>query len=156
MSAARVMELARARGLTLGTAESCTGGLVAAALVDVPGASKAFEGAVVAYSNRIKVERLHVPTALIEAHGAVSGEVAEAMAAGAVATLGVDVAVATTGIAGPGGGSAAKPVGTVWVAAHFRGETRSERFAFTGLDRAGVREATVEAALALVERVLQA
>jgi nicotinamide-nucleotide amidase len=102
-------------GLTLGTAESCTGGGIGKWITDVPGSSAYFLGGVVAYSNEVKIKLLGVPTETLETHGAVSRETAAAMAEGALEALGCDVAVSTTGVAGPGGGSAEKPVGTVFV-----------------------------------------
>ena len=108
-----VLALARARGLTIATAESCTGGLVAARLTRVPGSSESFLGGVVAYANAVKTAELDVPEALLDEHGAVSAEVAEAMAEGARRRLGADLAVAVTGVAGPGGGTEEKPVGLV-------------------------------------------
>ena len=108
-----VLSLAGARGLRLATAESCTGGLVAARLTGVPGSSASFVGGVVAYADDVKRSELEVPTGLIEEHGAVSAEVAASMADGARRRLGADVAVAVTGVAGPGGGTAEKPVGRV-------------------------------------------
>jgi nicotinamide-nucleotide amidase len=110
-----VLSLATAQGLTLGTAESCTGGMVAARLTDVPGSSASFVGGVVAYSDDVKRSELGVPEELLAAHGAVSAEVAAAMAEGARKRLGADVAVAVTGIAGPGGGTPEKPVGRVHI-----------------------------------------
>lgn len=107
---------ARAAGVTLATAESCTGGMVGALLTAIPGSSDAYVGGAVAYANTLKIGVLGVPAALIEAHGAVSAEVAEAMAAGARERFGADYAVSVTGIAGPGGGGPDKPVGTVWFA----------------------------------------
>ncbi|MBR5892050.1 MAG: CinA family protein [Bacteroidaceae bacterium] len=109
---ARLREL----GLTLSTAESCTGGTVAAAVTSVPGSSAVFKGAVVAYSNDVKHAALGVPLEVIEKNGAVSSAVVEAMVTGARLLTGSDCAVATSGIAGPGGATAGKPVGTVWVA----------------------------------------
>jgi nicotinamide-nucleotide amidase len=108
-----VLDLLRERGWTGATAESCTGGMVAAALTDIAGSSEAFAGGVVAYSNRLKQDLLGVPEDVLERHGAVSAEAAAAMAAGARARLGADAAVAVTGIAGPGGGTEEKPVGLV-------------------------------------------
>ena len=110
-----VLELCRERGLTLATAESCTGGLVAARLTSVPGSSDVFLGGVVSYANEVKTAALGVPEDVLAAHGAVSAETAAAMAEGARRRLDADVAVAVTGIAGPGGGSDEKPVGLVYV-----------------------------------------
>ncbi|VAW17559.1 Nicotinamide-nucleotide amidase [hydrothermal vent metagenome] len=115
--AARALQAARDRGVKVVTAESCTGGLVIAALTETPGASDVVDRGFVTYSNAAKSEMIGVPTALIDRHGAVSAEVAGAMASGALAASGADIAVAITGIAGPGGGSAQKPVGLV----HFAG-----------------------------------
>jgi len=114
--AARVLELLSARGRTITTAESCTGGLIASMLTRVPGSSAAFEAGFVTYSNRMKSDLLAVPEALLETHGAVSEPVVRAMAQGALARSGAELAIAVSGIAGPDGGSEAKPVGTVWIA----------------------------------------
>jgi nicotinamide-nucleotide amidase len=138
----------RARGWRLATAESCTGGLIAAACTAVAGSSDWFERGFVTYSNEAKTEMLGVPAASIQAHGAVSAEVARAMAEGALAHSRADVAVAVTGIAGPGGGSAAKPVGTVWLALARRGHSASAELLQLPGDRAAVRAATVHHALA--------
>ena len=137
----------KARGQFMATAESCTGGLIAGACTDLSGSSDWFERGFVTYSNAAKCEMLGVPAALIEAHGAVSEPVARAMAAGALAHAPVQLAVAVTGVAGPTGGSADKPVGTVWVGWCVNGRTHSERQRFDG-DRAAVRAATVRHALA--------
>jgi len=110
-----VLDLLREREWTGATAESCTGGMVAAALTDIAGSSEAFAGGVVAYSNRLKQDLLDVPTDVLDRHGAVSAETAAAMAAGARSRLGADAAVAVTGIAGPGGGTEEKPVGLVYL-----------------------------------------
>ena len=110
-----VLDLLRDRGWTAATAESCTGGMVAARLTDVAGSSDAFVGGVVAYSDELKQALLGVPADLLARHGAVSPEAAQAMAAGARERLGADVAVSVTGIAGPGGGSPEKPVGLVYL-----------------------------------------
>ena len=137
----------RARGWTLAAAESCTGGLIAAACTAVAGSSDWFERGFVTYSNAAKTELLGVPAALIDAHGAVSAEVARAMAEGALAHSRADLAVATTGIAGPGGATPGKPVGTVWLALARRGEAaHAERLQLDG-DRAAVRAQTVRLAL---------
>ncbi len=145
-----VLESARRRGWRLAVAESCTGGMVAARLTAVPGASDVLVGGVVAYSNRLKRELLGVPEAVLSEHGAVSREAAEAMAAGACA-LGAECAVAITGIAGPTGGSEDKPVGTVHVAARTPAGGRHRRFRFPG-DRAIVREFAANYALDLLRR----
>ena len=137
----------RRAGTKLATAESCTGGAIAAALTDVAGSSDVFERGFVVYSNEAKTELLGVPAALIAKHGAVSEEVASAMAAGALAHSHADMVVSVTGIAGPGGGTPAKPVGLVYIGCARRGGATSvERHVFAG-DRAAVRAATVERAL---------
>jgi nicotinamide-nucleotide amidase len=142
-----------ARGWRLATAESCTGGLIGAAITAVAGSSAAYLGGVVSYSDLLKQRLLGVPEAALAAHGAVSREVAEAMAAGARA-LGVDCALAVTGIAGPEGGSEDKPVGTVHIAVATPGGARHARHRFPG-DRAMVREMTVNFALDLLRRALE-
>jgi PncC family amidohydrolase len=143
----RLGELLIASGKTLAVAESCTGGLLAGAITAVPGSSRYFLGGVVAYHNDVKTGALGVPPPLVAEHGAVSGEVALAMAEGVLARIGADVGIATTGVAGPGGGTRGKPVGTVWVAvADRRGVRRAHRHRFGG-DRGEVRRATVRAAL---------
>ncbi len=151
---ALVMQLAdrlRSLGWRLACAESCTGGLLAAACTELAGSSDWFERGVVSYSNRAKVALLGVPQPLIDAHGAVSEAVARAMAEGIAGSSGADLAVSVTGIAGPAGGSAAKPVGTVWfgfAVRHRDGtlEVGSEHRRFDG-DRAQVRAASVLHAL---------
>lgn len=154
-SAARLLAEAQARGLTLATAESCTGGLIAATLAAVPGASASLERGFVTYSNEAKAEMLGVLPELIAERGAVSREVALAMATGALGRSPADVAVAVTGIAGPGGGSATKPVGLVHIAAARRGgETLHEEKRFGDIGRHKVQAATVAAAFALMTRAL--
>ena len=150
----RLADALRARGWRLAAAESCTGGLIAAACTSVAGSSDWFERGFVTYSNAAKAESLGVDPALIAAHGAVSEPVARAMAEGALAHSRADLAVAVTGIAGPGGGSADKPVGTVWLAlARHGAATLAERLQLPG-DRTAVRERTVERALdGLIEAV---
>ncbi len=148
--AERVLARCRAKKRMLATAESCTGGMIAAALTDIAGSSDVVERGYVTYSNRAKTELLGVPTALIARLGAVSAEVAEAMAAGALALSPVDLAVSVTGIAGPGGGTPAKPVGLVYFGLARRGgPLRSEQQMFAG-DRAAIRHAAVEHALRLL------
>jgi nicotinamide-nucleotide amidase len=149
-----VLDLCRARGLTLATAESCTGGLVAARLTSVPGSSDVFRGSVVAYANDVKEESLGVPADLLERFGAVSAESAEAMAGGVRDRLGVDVAVAVTGVAGPGGGTEEKPVGLVF--AHVVGPDgdRAVRTELPG-DREMIRGRATAASLHLVRRLLE-
>ncbi len=136
----------QARGWMLATAESCTGGLIAAGCTDLAGSSAWFERGFVTYSNAAKTELLGVDAALIATHGAVSEPVARAMAEGAVARSAARVAVAVTGIAGPTGGSPEKPVGTVWFGWCVDGRTVTARERFDG-DRAAVRAATVARAL---------
>ena len=142
----------RAMGLKIATAESCTGGLLSAALTAIPGSSDIFERGFATYSNEAKAECLGVPLALIAAHGAVSAEVARAMADGALARSAAQLSVAVTGVAGPGGGGEAKPVGLVFIAVARRGAMiEVERHVFAG-DRAAIRESSVAAALALLSR----
>jgi nicotinamide-nucleotide amidase len=149
-----VLDLCRERGLTLATAESCTGGLVASRLTAVPGASDVFVGGVVAYSNDVKGTELGVPEALIAQHGAVSEEVAAAMADGARARLDSDVAVAVTGVAGPGGGTPDKPVGLVFAHAVGPDGESSVRTELPG-DREMIRGRATAASLHLVRRLLE-
>jgi nicotinamide-nucleotide amidase len=149
-----VLEAARRRGVKLGTAESCTGGLAAGRLTAIPGSSSVVLGGVVAYANGVKEEVLEVPRPLIEAHGAVSEEVVRGMAEGAARRLGAGATVAITGIAGPDGGSAEKPVGTVWYATHFRGETRALKQIHFG-ERDEIRARAAQMALYLLWRRLE-
>ena len=145
--ASRLGELLRARGWKLVTAESCTGGLIAAACTAVAGSSDWFERGFVTYSNAAKREAIGVEAASIDVHGAVSEPVARAMAEGALRHARADLAVAVTGVAGPGGGTPGKPVGTVWLAtAQAGGATLAERLQFRG-DRTAIREQTVAHAL---------
>jgi len=148
-----VLALLRARGLTLATAESCTGGLVAARLTSMPGASDVFVGGVVAYADDVKRSGLGVPDEILVAHGAVSAEAAEAMARGAREHLGADVAVAVTGIAGPGGGTPEKPVGLVYLHAEGPDGGVGREFSFPG-DREPIRARSVVGALHLLRRLL--
>lgn len=146
----------RSSNSKVATAESCTGGLIAAACTAVAGSSDWFERGFVTYSNEAKIESLGVPAELIAAHGAVSAEVARAMAEGALRHSRAGLAVAVTGIAGPTGGSAAKPVGTVWMAVARRGEAAQAELLQLKGDRAAVREQTVAAALARLLAVARA
>ncbi len=148
-----VLERCRALGLTLATAESCTGGLVGARLTDVAGASDVFLGGIVAYSNEAKMRQLGVPARVLERHGAVSEEAAEAMAEGARAALRADVAVSVTGIAGPGGGTPEKPVGLVFISAAAPGAGTTERVVLSG-DREAVRARATALALHTLRRLL--
>ena len=145
-----VVARARSRGVMLATAESCTGGLVAAALTSVAGSSAVLEQGAVTYSNAAKTRMLDVPSDLIAAHGAVSQPVAEAMAAGARARAGVDLAVSITGIAGPGGGSADKPVGMVHFGLATAGGIRHLERRFADGGREAIRMAATEQALKLL------
>ncbi len=154
-AARAVLDAARARGLRIVTAESCTGGLIAGALTAIPGSSDVFERGFVTYSNEAKSEMLGVPAALIAAHGAVSAEVALAMAEGALNASRADIAIAVTGIAGPDGETEAKPVGLVHIAAARRGGARlHEEMGFEDIGRDGVREESVAAALDLLGRLV--
>jgi nicotinamide-nucleotide amidase len=145
-----VLAACRASGLKLATAESCTGGMVAAALTDIAGSSDVVERGFVTYSNAAKMELLGVPAQMILVHGAVSPEVAEAMVLGALAHAPVDLAVSITGIAGPGGATPTKPVGLVYFGiARRHGVCRTERDVFAG-DRAAIRHAAALRALELL------
>jgi nicotinamide-nucleotide amidase len=148
-----VLDLCRERGLTLATAESCTGGLVAARLTSVPGSSDVFRGSVVAYADEVKAGELGVEQAVLDERGAVSPEAAAAMARGARQRLGADVAVAVTGVAGPGGGTEEKPVGLVFLHAVGPGGEKARRIDLPG-DREMVRGRATAAALHLVRRLL--
>ncbi len=151
--AERVLALARANQLRLATAESCTGGMIAAALTAIAGASDVFDRGFVTYSNAAKTEMLAVPAELIAHKGAVSEEVARAMAEGAIRHSRAMLAVSVTGIAGPGGGSVEKPVGLVWFGLAKGSFVHAERRLFSG-DRAAIREAAVGVALQLLEKSL--
>jgi nicotinamide-nucleotide amidase len=154
----QVAGLLRAQGLTVATAESCTGGLVAARLTELAGSSDYFLGGIVAYANDVKVEQADVPRELLEAHGAVSQEVAEALAQGARSRLGASVGVGVTGVAGPGGGSEEKPVGLVWlsVAAGAGGEDLLTRSVNLPGGRNDIRDRATTVALHLLRRALLA
>jgi PncC family amidohydrolase len=147
--ARRVAEACRERGIRIGTAESCTGGLVGHLITEVPGSSDYFVGALVTYANEIKTGLADVPIEALEAHGAVSAQVARAMAEGARRRLGVDLAVAVTGVAGPDGGTEAKPVGLTYVAVADAGGGDVRRHLWDS-DRTGNKRLSAAAALDLV------
>jgi nicotinamide-nucleotide amidase len=151
--AAVVLDSCRARGLTLAVAESCTGGMLGERITSVPGSSDVFLGGIIAYHNEIKRESLGVRQADLETFGAVSEVVALQMAAGVRERMGADIGVSITGVAGPGGGTAEKPVGLVWVALHLA-EGKARRF-HTGGDRAEIRQRATQAALEMVRRTLE-
>jgi len=145
----------RSRGWTLAVAESCTGGLLGARMTEWPGASDVFAGGVIAYADAAKVEHVGVPRELLERDGAVSESVARALASGAAQRFGTDVGVGVTGVAGPGGATKGKPVGTVWIGLSVDGDVDARRSNFAG-DRGGVRERSAQAALAWLYRRLEA
>lgn len=151
--AAVVLDRCRAAGLSLAVAESCTGGLLGARLTAVPGSSDVFLGGVIAYHNDVKQHALGVPSQILAEHGAVSEPVAIRMASGVRASLGARIGIAITGVAGPGGGSEEKPVGTVWTAVDLDGEIRTHRSVFLG-DRGEIRFRASQFALELVRRAL--
>jgi nicotinamide-nucleotide amidase len=145
-----------ARGMTIATAESCTGGLIAAALTEIAGSSAVVDRGFVTYSNAAKIEMLGVDAATLAAHGAVSRETAAEMARGAISRSGADIAVAVTGIAGPSGGSVEKPVGLVHLAAAGRsGNLLLREMRYGDIGRDAVRLATVRTALDLVSEIAQ-
>jgi nicotinamide-nucleotide amidase len=154
--ATEVLEACRAERITLATAESCTGGLIAGCLTAIAGSSDVVDRGFVTYSNAAKTDMLGVPAEMIQAHGAVSQPVAEAMAAGACERAKAGVAVSVTGVAGPGGGSPEKPVGTVWIGVARQGQPATARkFLFKG-DRTDVRMQTVVEALRMILKALAA
>lgn len=153
--AEQLLKETKARGFKIATAESCTGGLIAATLAAVPGASASLERGFVTYSDAAKNELIAVPADLIREHGAVSRQVALAMVAGALEHSPADIAVAVTGVAGPDGGSTEKPVGLVHIAAARRGgDTLHEEMRFGAIGRHEIQAATVAAAFDLMRRVL--
>jgi nicotinamide-nucleotide amidase len=151
--AAVVLEMCRDRGLHIATAESCTGGMVGERITAIPGSSDVYVGGLVAYDDRVKTSALGVPAALIREHGAVSEPVARALAAGARATLGTEIGIGITGIAGPTGGTPDKPVGTVWVATDVNGDVRATVRRYLG-DREDVRRRSAQASLDQVRRTI--
>lgn len=154
MAAERVIDAAKQAQKRIGTAESCTGGLIAASLTDVPGSSEVVYGGIVSYANEVKQARLGVKEETLAQFGAVSEETAREMAEGALRELDVDVAVSVTGIAGPGGAVPGKPVGTVWIAVATANGVNAKLHSFDG-DRETVRRQTVDAALAMMLETLE-
>lgn len=152
--AEEVVELLKMDELTVTTAESCTGGLLAARLVDVPGVSEVFKQGFITYSNKAKRKLLNVKKTTLKEFGAVSEKTAREMAKGAILASGADAAIATTGIAGPDGGTEEKPVGLVYIGVSVRGQMYVEEYHFEG-ERSEVRESTVQAALALLKKGLE-
>lgn len=153
--AADVVAACKAHGLMLATAESCTGGLIVGVLTEVAGSSAAVDRGFVTYSNEAKTQMLGVPASLVESVGAVSAEVAIAMAEGAIAGSDADIAIAVTGIAGPGGGTAAKPVGLVHFGAMRRGGTAQHaEHRFGDIGRSAIRLATVREALLMLRGLI--
>lgn len=149
-----VGELLKKKKLTVSTAESCTGGSIAARLTSIAGSSEYFNGGIVAYSNEVKMNILHVSRQTLEKHGAVSEETVVEMVKGAMKALKTDCAVATSGIAGPGGGTPEKPVGTVWIAAGYKNEIRTYRQE-SDHGRAGNIEKASNNALMLLQNLLK-
>lgn len=147
-------ELLRSKSLKMGTAESCTGGRIANMITLVPGSSDYFVGGIVSYSNEVKQHVLGVSEDSLCLHGAVSREVVEQMALGAIRTLGCDCSVATSGVAGPGGGTPEKPVGTVWIAAAFKGRIVSHCYHF-GMVRFENIQLAADTALEMLLNLLQ-
>ncbi len=155
--ARKLVKLAQKDKLSLCTAESCTGGGIGAAITGVPGASQVFMGGIIAYANSVKTSHLHVPDQMIERYGAVSEPVACAMAEGANNALGTDIAVSVTGIAGPNGGTADKPVGHVWIALAHKGRpTLAHCFNFQDLGRENIRLDATKQALKIVCQAFEA
>ena len=139
---------------TMATAESCTGGLVSATLTDFSGSSAWFSGAIVAYSNEVKMSLLKVPEATIKEHGAVSEQTVRAMAEGVCKAIGTDIGLSISGVAGPTGGSPEKPVGTVWMGWHVNGATYSKKFLFSG-DRMSVKQQSLQKILEQLLEILK-
>lgn len=156
-AASALLDRLRHHKMTLCTAESCTGGLIAGLLTEVPGSSDVVDRGLVTYSNGAKCDLLGVPASLIDRFGAVSEEVAVAMARGAIRSSAVDLSIAVTGVAGPGGGTPEKPIGLVHLAAHVRGhQAVTKELRLGDIGRTEVRLATVRTALALTHQALDA
>jgi len=158
--AAETLDVAKAKGVTMATAESCTGGLIGAALTAIEGSSASFHGGIIAYDNAIKTKLLGVPPSTLGKYGAVSEKTAQRMAAGAVERLGVDIGVAVTGVAGPGGGTDEKPVGTVWIGTAYKDTSgkiipQATLHQFGNIGRNKVRDATCFEALSALKTALK-
>lgn len=156
--AQKLTDLATEKNMTIATAESCTGGLIGAAITSIPGSSTPFKGGIVAYDNKVKSKVLNVPAGMIQKYGAVSREVARAMALGGIDALNVDMVVSVTGVAGPGGGSVEKPIGTVWIGLACKVgnklEATARRYNFGDIGRNKVRDITCyEALKTLIEKL---
>jgi len=149
----QLVSASRAKGLTIATAESCTGGLIGAAITATPGSSAVYYGGIIAYDNTVKINQLSVNPESINAHGSVSQGVAEEMAQGCREALAVDIAISVTGIAGPEGGTEDKPVGTVWIGLATRDSVTSTRHNFPDLSRNKVRDYTC---LTAIETLIEA
>lgn len=154
--AEKVIEKAREKGLTIATAESCTGGWIGKALTDIPGSSSVFVGGLTAYSNDVKQNLLGVPEDTLKAHGAVSAQTAHSMAKNCAQCFGVDIAISVTGIAGPGGGSKDKPVGLVFMGIATRHYVQTHEFRFENNGRDSIRREALLAALELVSSAIEA
>ena len=150
-----IIALASEKGLNIGTAESCTGGLIGGAITALPGSSAVFKGSIVAYDNSIKTKLLGVSPSVIGKYGAVSQKTAERMAAGAIERLGVDIAVSVTGIAGPTGGTEDKPIGTVWMGLATKDSVTATHFAYGDIGRNRVRDQACMDALKALNEILK-
>ena len=153
--AAQIVTDANKKSLTIGTAESCTGGLIGGAITAISGSSACFKGGITASDNAVKHALLSVPTETIETYGAVSEQTALAMAQGALTALNVDIALSVTGIAGPSGGSVEKPVGTVWIGLARTASTSATRFDFGDIGRNRVRDQACLEGLKMLHNALQ-
>ena len=142
-----IITLASEKGLTIATAESCTGGLIGAAITAIPGSSAVFKGGIIAYDNAVKTKLLGVSPSVLGKYGAVSQKTAERMAAGVRERIGVDIAISVTGIAGPGGGTQDKPIGTVWIGLATKDGVSATRFDYGDIGRNKVRDVTCMDAL---------
>ena len=153
--AALVVSQANEENIRIATAESCTGGLIGAAITAISGSSGCFSGGIIAYDNSVKTGQLHVPADMIETHGAVSEQVASAMAKGVLEALNVDLAISVTGIAGPSGGTAEKPVGTVWMGLATKERVTAKLFEFGDIGRNKVRDYTCYEALKMLHNTVK-